>query len=98
MPRRPRNAVGGMFFHVLNRAVGRAHLFRKDADFLAFFRVVEEIHRRLPTRILAYCAMSNHWHFVLWPREDGELSEFMRLLTVTHTQRSHASHHSAGTG
>jgi putative transposase len=42
--------------------------------------------------------MSNHWHFVLWPREDGELSEFMRLLTVTHTQRWHAHHHTAGTG
>src|SRR6202040_1231959 len=34
----------------------------------------------------------------LWPKEDGELSEFMRLLTVTHAQRWHAHHHSAGTG
>jgi putative transposase len=42
--------------------------------------------------------MPNHWHLVLWPRADGELSEFMRLLTVTHTQRWHAHHHSAGTG
>src|SRR6202040_691579 len=34
----------------------------------------------------------------LWPKEDGELSEFMRLLTVTHTQRWHAHRHTAGTG
>ncbi len=32
------------------------------------------------------------------PEEDGALSEFMRWLTVTHTQRWHAHHHSAGTG
>ena len=29
---------------------------------------------------------------------DGELSEVMRWLTVTHTQRWHAHHHSSGTG
>lgn len=98
MPRRPRVAAGGMFFHVLNRAVGRGRLFRKDGDYAAFLRVVDEVHRRLPVRVLAYCAMPNHWHFVLWPRADGELSEFMRLLTVTHTQRWHAHHHTAGTG
>src|SRR5205814_671243 len=55
-------------------------------------------HGRTPIRILGYCLMPNHWHLVLWPREDGELSEFMRWLTVTHTQRWHAHHHSAGQG
>src|SRR5687767_2485771 len=98
MPRRPRLALGGMFFHVLNRAVGRGRLFRGDADYAAFERVVERVHERLPTRLLAYCLMPNHWHLVLWPRADGELSEFMRLLTVTHTQRWHAHRHTAGTG
>ena len=87
-----------MFFHVLNRAVGRGRLFRTDADYAAFERVLERVHARRPTRLLAYCLMPNHWHLVLWPRADGELSEFMRLLTVTHTQRWHAHHHTAGTG
>src|SRR5260370_42608598 len=42
--------------------------------------------------------MPNHWDLVLWPRDDGDLSEFMRWLTVTHTQRWHAYRHTAGTG
>jgi putative transposase len=42
--------------------------------------------------------MPNHWHFVLWPRRDDELSAFLRWLTQTHTQRWHAHYHSAGTG
>jgi putative transposase len=49
-------------------------------------------------RLLAYCLMPNHWHLVLWPHHDGDLSEFMRWLTVTHTQRWHAHYHSAGSG
>ena len=35
---------------------------------------------------------------MLWPRADGDLSQFMRWLTVTHTQRWHAAHGTAGSG
>src|SRR5271154_2443491 len=49
-------------------------------------------------RLLAYCLMPNHFHVLLWPREDGDLSQFMRWLTVTHTQRWHAHHRTTGTG
>jgi putative transposase len=98
MPRRLRVSTGGLAYHVLNRAAGRGRLFDGDADYLAMERVIEQTHKRLPTRIVSYCLMPNHWHLVLWPREDGELSEFMRLLTVTHTQRWHAHRRSAGTG
>jgi len=98
MPRRLRVSTGGLAYHVLNRAAGRGQLFDDDPDYLAMERVIERTHKRLPIRIVAYCLMSTHWHFVLWPKEDGELSEFMRLLTVTHTQRWHAHRHTAGTG
>jgi len=49
-------------------------------------------------RLLAYCVMPNHFHPVVWPQQDGDLSQFMRWLTMTHTQRWHAHRHSAGTG
>ena len=38
-------------------------------------------------RILAYYLMANHWHFVLWPETDADLSAFMQRLTNTHSQR-----------
>lgn len=42
--------------------------------------------------------MPNHWHMVLWPRAEGELTAFLRWLTHTHTMRWHAHYHTAGTG
>ena len=42
--------------------------------------------------------MPNHWHFLIRPREDGELTQFMRWMTHTHTMRWHAHHHTEGTG
>jgi putative transposase len=73
-------------------------LFGKPADYAAFEAILAEAYRRTSIRIAAYCLMPNHWHLLLWPRSDGELSEVMRWITVTHTQRWHAHRHSSGTG
>ena len=62
-------------------------IFKKDADYEAFETVLAEAVERTQTRLLAYCVMPNHWHLVVWPKEDGELSQFVGWLTLTHTQR-----------
>ena len=98
MPRRLRECDGNIIYHVLNRAVGRGTLFNKKQDYEAFEQVLAETVERSSTRLLSYAVMPNHWHLLVWPREDGELSEVMRWLSVTHTQRWHAHYHTAGTG
>jgi len=98
MPRRPRNAPGGIVYHVLNRAVARLPLFGKPADYAAFEDVMALAYERHPMRILAYCIMPNHWHMVLWPEEDSELTDFVRWMTHTHTMRWHAHNQTTGTG
>ena len=99
MPRAARNAPGGYVYHALNRANGRLPLFESPGDYAAFERVLAEAAARVPgARLLAYCVMPNHWHLALWPRADGELSEFLRILTLTHAQRWHAHRGSAGAG
>jgi putative transposase len=98
MPRTARFAPGKLVYHVLNRAVARLPLFEKAADYEAFERVLVEAMEENPTRIVGYCLMPNHWHFVVWPRADGELTAFFRWLTHTHTMRWHAHHGTSGTG
>src|SRR5881397_499248 len=83
MPRRARISTGGLAYHILNRRVGRLGLFDKPADYIAFEKILNEAHERTAIRIAAYCLMPNHWHLLLWPRDDGELSEVMRWITVT---------------
>ncbi len=98
MPRRPRHATGGIVYHVLNRRVGRQPLFQKPSDYSAFESVLREAYDSSGIRIAAYTLMPNHWHLVLWPKGDDELSEVMRWITVTHTQRWHARRQTSGTG
>ena len=98
MGRPQRVARGGYVYHVLNRANARLKIFAADADYAAWQRVLEEAVERYDMRLLAYVAMPNHWHLVLWPRKDGELSQFVGWLTLTHTQRWHAHRNSVGAG
>jgi putative transposase len=98
MPRHARVTPGGYVYHILNRTVAGLPLFRKEADFEAFERIMVEAHERHPLRILAWCLMRNHWHFVVWPREDGEVTAYFRWLAHTHAMRWHVAHNTVGRG
>ena len=98
MPRGRRNCPAGFVFHAINRSVARLTLFEKPGDYDAFERVLSEAWERTPIRILDYTVMPNHWHFVLWPQSDAEVTEFLRWLANTHTMRWHAHHGTGGTG
>lgn len=98
MARAKRVALGGYVYHVLNRANGRLRIFRKYDDFLAFEQILAEAIGQFDMRLCGYCIMNDHWHLLLWPRRAGDLSDFMRWLTLTHTQRYHASHRTSGIG
>jgi putative transposase len=98
MPRIARSTPGGFVYHVLNRTVAGLPLFRKEADFEAFQRIMIEAHSRFPLRILAWCLMRNHWHFVVWPRDEGEVTDYFRWLSHTHAMRWHVAHNTVGRG
>ena len=98
MSRGPRQAPGGIVYHVLNRAVARLPLFEKAADYAAFLRVLAEALEAHPMRVLSYSLMPNHWHFVLWPEGGRDLTNFCRWLAHTHSMRWHAHYHTSGTG
>ncbi len=47
-------------------------------------------------RLLAYCLMPNHFHLVVWPRADGDLSRWMQWLLTAHVRRHHRRHATSG--
>ena len=98
MPRRPRICPAGTCFHVINRGVARLTLFEKEEDYEAFERVLALAHDRVPLEIFSYIVMPNHWHFVVRPTTDSQVTDFFRWLAHTHTMRWHAHYHTEGTG
>ena len=98
MPRRPRHATAGLVFHVMNRAVRRITLFARAQDYDAFVDVLREAQDRVPLRLLCFAVMPNHWHLVVWPHQDDQLSRFMARLTGTHARRWNVHRAMSGVG
>jgi putative transposase len=98
MPRRQRIPSAGIVYHVLNRAVKELVLFSSDWDYAAFEALLVAAKRRAAVKLFDYCLMRNHWHLILCPQKDGELSRFMHWLTLTHARRWNAFHERSGTG
>jgi putative transposase len=84
--------------HVLNRASRRTTLFATDEDYRMMEQVILQARLRFGMRLLDFAIMPNHWHLILWPDLDLQLSRFMHWMTTTHTQRWHTAHGSSGTG
>lgn len=98
MPRPPRADEAGALYHALNRGNARGTIFHKDEDYEAFERILAEGLGRYAVRLFAHELMPNHWHLVLQPDVDGEMSRFMRWVTATHTMRYHAHYETFGQG
>jgi len=98
MPRVERVDVADKIYHVLNRANARVQIFDNDKDYKQFEEILEEAVERYDMRLLAYCIMPNHWHLILSPKKDGDLSLFMGWLTNTHTRRWHTKKETIGHG
>ena len=96
MGRTARAAVGGLCYHVLNRGNGGAKVFMAEDDYQGFVTLLGAACSRLPTRVLGYCLMHTHFHLVLWPRQDGDLSRWMHWLLTSHVRRHHRRYASHG--
>jgi putative transposase len=98
VPRKPRIAPGGHFFHVLNRAGNYNVLFEGPRCYREFLSLIAEVADSTNMRILAYCLMPNHWHMLLWPRQDDDLRRYVQRLTTRHAHLWHLKRGSVGRG
>jgi putative transposase len=96
MPRTARSLRRGWCYHVINRVNGRATILAGPADYLAFLGLIVEAQSRLPVDLFGACLMPNHFHMVIRPAEDPDLSRWMHWLLTTHVRRFHGRLGSSG--
>ena len=98
MPKRQLAGTAGVIFHVINRGAKRDRLFDGPEDYDAFENLLLACQRSVRIPIYAYCLMPNHWHLVVSPLNDGDLSKYMHDVTGTHAQDWNVAHEAVGGG
>lgn len=74
MPRNARVVAPGVPYHVTQRGTNRQKVFFTGADRSLYLRLVRENLEEAEARVLAYCLMTNHVHFVVVPAREDSLA------------------------
>ena len=95
MARRPRLQFAGGFYHVMARGNRKSTIFHDDDDRRQLLQIVDEAVASYNLRILSYCLMRNHYHFVLETPEPN-LSLAMQFINGVFACRSNRRHQQTG--
>ena len=82
----------------MNRSAKQLTLFDSRAEYDVFLDVLAEAETVCPIRLLEYCVMPNHWHLLVWPERDDQVTRFMRWITGVHAQRWRRARGQTGKG
>lgn len=75
----------GALYHITSRGIDRRDIFKDDNDRERFVRLLQEGVDFYRVEVIAYCLMSNHFHFLICTKK-ANLSRFMQRLNVAYTR------------
>ena len=96
MPRIARVVIPGLPHHITQRGNRRQDTFFSNVDYRMYLRFMARWCEEQKVEIWCYCLMPNHFHLVLWPLGDGDLSRWMHWLMTTHVQRHRCRYDTTG--
>jgi putative transposase len=88
------------YYHVYARGLNRQKIFREAADFEKFLRLFARYLSLEETKningvsfpnyynrieLLAFCLMPNHFHLLIYQRQQGVMAQFMRSLLTSYS-------------
>lgn len=96
MSNKPRNITPNNFYHVYNRAIDKRTIFYTEKDYEYFINKALFFKEKTNIKILAYCVLPNHWHFLLKEPTSqvdqtsqvrySSISKFISLLSNSYTK------------
>jgi putative transposase len=86
MPRRARIVIPGVPHHVTQRGNQKADVFFRPADYKRYCGWANEYFRKYGLKILAYCLMKNHVHFIAIPGQPDSLALTFKNLHMRYAQ------------
>jgi len=70
----------GAIFHIYNHAIDDYQLCYDDRDYDFIINILEENVKKIPSSIIAYCLMPDHYHFLI--KQNSEI-EIYKLFNYT---------------
>jgi REP-associated tyrosine transposase len=90
VPRKTRCFDPGTPYHVTERGIDRERVFFHATDRLSYLTLASSLREATQVRVLAWCLMTNHVHWVIVPEREDSLPCFFRHLQGRYAQAVNA--------
>jgi putative transposase len=85
------------YYHIYNRGAHQTDIFRSDSDYVFLLKKLKELVTHYKISVIAYCLMSNHYHFLLRQNGEFEISVFMQALFNSYSKTFNTKYQHSGT-
>jgi REP element-mobilizing transposase RayT len=97
MARRKIPFLPNNYYHVYNRGANKADIFCNSRDYLFLLKQVKDHIREFDITVIAYCLMSNHYHFALRQNGEAKISDFMQSVFYSYSVSFNQMYDHSGT-
>lgn len=97
MARRNVNFYPNGYYHIYNRGAHRLDIFRNDSDYIFLLKYLKKFVESCNITVIAYCLMSNHYHFLMRQNGDFAISKLMQSLFNIYTKAFNTKYGHSGT-
>ena len=96
MPRIARIVAVGYPHHITQRGNYQQKIFLDEADLRKYLSLIIPESKRYKLKILAYCLMPNHVHFIGIPEKEDSLGKVFKYVNMKYSQYHNKKIHSRG--
>lgn len=87
----------GEYYHIYNRGANRDTIFRQPENYLFFLERVNKYIKSHDIRVIAYCLMPNHYHFLLRQNQETGISAFIQAIFNSYSKAFNKMYNRTGT-
>lgn len=80
MPRIARGKYTSGFFHIMIQGINKEYIFEKDENKERYLNLMKKYYQKYNLKIIAYCMMNNHAHFIIYSENINEISSYMHKV------------------
>jgi putative transposase len=103
--------VSDSYYHIYARGHGRQAIFREEDDYWVFLNLFKRhlsleavndnygmpyTHLRGSIELLCYCLMTNHFHLLVYQKDEGAMQRLMRSVMTSYSRYFNKRYDSSG--
>jgi putative transposase len=86
MPRRGDVFLQGNYYHIYDRGINGEAIFLAKANYVYCLTLIKRNLSRYKAKLIAYCLMPNHYHFLLRQKSSIPLMKFINATFISYVQ------------